>query len=296
MTSIHCWMQEHFACWYRRWMSCVMNTSVQQPHHSCGKCLEWKPWVYFSLHIQGKLITCVVAHRSPSVYNVAFALHCPDPVTPKGNWFLPLCCPFTSLSSLIVFLFLLIPSSLFHSLPSHLFSRSFAHTDQRNQTSAFPIPPDHHPSLFFISFAPLPSSLPLAPLSCLFVLLLCAVSLSPNRSLLLDPSMIRPKFHLFPSVALYSSFSLPSLVFTPSICLIIQWFSFCLCALFVLTSTSFSCPPSSALFVSLTPSVIPSLLFSVCLCVLGPVLNPQLGWQMVYLSTESTQPSPELFI
>lgn len=212
---------------------------------------------HFSLHIQGKLITCVVAHHSPlSVYNVAFALHCPDPVTPKGIDF----CRSAALSrlylpSLFSCSFSFRPHfSILSSPPISLFSPSFMHTNQYNQTNGFLILPDHHPSLSFISFAPLPSSFPSALLSCLFVLLLHA---SSPRPLLRDPSTMRPKFHLFPSVTLHSSFSLSSLVFTPSICLITQWFSFSLCALFVLTSTSFSCPPS-ALFVSPPPSVIPS--------------------------------------
>lgn len=146
-----------------------------------------------------------------SVYNVAFALHCPDPATPKGNWFLPLCCPFTSLSSLSLFSYP--PSSHPHfSFFSHLlllfppFLLSLTHTPM---SSWFCCP---HLSSSFISFALLPSSLPPALLSCLLVLLPYTVSQSPQ--LVFAPRFVHtrsaPSF-IFLSCRSVLIFSLPPL-------------------------------------------------------------------------------------
>lgn len=135
-------------------------------------------WIFFIAH-PGQIDELCCGHSPLSVYNVAFALHCPDPATPKGNWFLPLHCPFVSLSSLIVFLFLLIPSSLSHLLSSsHVSLCIFFCTHIR--TIVFMNAPCLHLSSFFISFALLPPSLPLALLSWLLLLLLYTVSRSPQ--------------------------------------------------------------------------------------------------------------------
>lgn len=62
-----------------------------------GEAME----IFFTAHsgqIDGLCCGCGLL----SVYNVAFALHCPNPVTPRGKRLLLLHCPFTSLSSLII--------------------------------------------------------------------------------------------------------------------------------------------------------------------------------------------------
>lgn len=82
----------------------------QQQLHSRGKSFEVMR--IFFIAYPGQIDGLCCGHSLLSVYNIAFALHCSDPVTPKGNWFLPLRCPFTSLSSL-VFLFSLIPYLFF---------------------------------------------------------------------------------------------------------------------------------------------------------------------------------------
>lgn len=152
-----------------------------------------------------------------SVYNVAFALHCPDPATPRGNWFLPLRCPFTSLSSLVVFPFSLIPSSFFpFSLPPSPSALSSLCTFFHTHTNVFTILLRLHLSSSFISFALLPSSLPLALLSGLLVLLLHTVSQSLQPVFL--PTHSAPSF-IFRHCHSVLYFPL-SPVFTPSICII----------------------------------------------------------------------------
>lgn len=75
--------------------------------------------IFFIAH-PGQIDGLCCGHSLLSVYNVAFALHCPDPATPKENWFLPLRCPFTSPSSLVVFPLSIIPYLFFLFLLSSL--------------------------------------------------------------------------------------------------------------------------------------------------------------------------------
>ncbi len=102
------------ACWCRRRL--VLKGGAK--YSECQTYEMWTPngrkamRIFFIAH-PGQIDCLCCGHSLLSVYNVAFALHCPDPATPKGNWFLPLRCPFTSPSSLVVFPFSLIPSSFF---------------------------------------------------------------------------------------------------------------------------------------------------------------------------------------
>lgn len=208
--------------------------------------------IFFIAH-PGQIDDLCCGRNPLSVYNVAFALHCSDPVTPKGNWFLPLCCPLVSVSSLIVFLIL---SSFF---PSFLFSLCFSlHTHKDFYYSL-------HFSLSFHSFILLPSSLPPALMLCLLLLLLCTISQS--HQLVFTPRFIRDLLPVssFPAITLYSYF----FFHFPTICLLTRSSPF---SLFLLFFPNF---PSISYFITL-PSVCassakcyPLLLFSICLYVSG---------------------------
>lgn len=80
--------------------------------------------IFFIAH-PGQNDDLYCGHSPLRVHNIAFALHCPDLVTPKGNWFLPLCCSFVYLLSLDLS-FLLISDSFVQLFPPfHLPYRHF---------------------------------------------------------------------------------------------------------------------------------------------------------------------------
>lgn len=278
-------------CSYKKWWNTQNNNLMRCSrcflymqwviiHFTCvGKCSEGRQSGYFSLHIQGKLTAPVLQPHSPlSVYDVAFALHCPDPATPKGNWFLPLCCPFTSLSSSLVSSPILVSSHLFspsaHSSPFH------THTPMSS-------------SFFVLHFAR--SFAPLTPRGSL-VMPACFIALysisKPPASLLssllfphticfqLHPSSTVTPFSLFPPCSLSSVYTLH--LFNHLIVSFQSLFTVCLSL-----SSSISYYLPSLYVCASAAKCYPFLLFSVCLCVSGPVLSPQIGWQMDYLSKDT---------
>lgn len=254
-----------------------------------GKALREEAVTVFSFIAHPGQIDDLCWGRSPqSVYNVAFALQWPDPATPKGNWFLPLCCPFASLSPLIVFLFPLIPASPF-----------FQHA-RINKTNVCPALLTLHLPSSFISFAPHTPSLWLSCHACMFYCFIHFSPKPPSHSLPLDSSMVCSRFYL-PLQLLCALFPLP---------LLLPLFPYrsMFCPITLSSPSSLSLAPlvPTSRLISYFPPLLsvcasaakcyPFLLFSVCLCVLGPVLNPQLGWQMVYPSKESTSPSSRLYL
>lgn len=254
--------------------------------------------IFFIAH-PGQIDGLCCGHSLLSVYNVAFALHCPDPATPKGNWFLPLRCPFTSLSSLVfsfslVFPFPLIFSPLWPSpllCPSALsclctffFFRTHKCLYDSGLSSSSSV-------LHFIrSFALVPPSGALVMPACF----IASYSISkPPASLRfsIPPHTICSQFHLSPLSLCAHFFPFPfrlSCVYTLHLSnhLIVSFQSFFAVCLSLSSSTSYFLPLLSVC--ASTAKCYPFLLFSVCLCVLGPVLSPQLGWQIDYLPEFTT--------
>lgn len=128
--------------------------------------------IFFTAH-PGQIDGLCCGRSALSIYNVAFALHCPDLATPQGE--LISAAPLPPLYLLLLFsplsfFFLFFPS------PSAV---SSLHTCIPH-TTVFMILLCLHLSLSFISLALLHPLLPLALLSCLLVLLPYTVSQSPS--------------------------------------------------------------------------------------------------------------------
>lgn len=191
--------------------------------------------ILFTAH-PGQIDGLCCGHRLLSVYNVAFALHWPDPATPRGNWFLSLCCPFTSLSF-----------SFFSSIP---FVWYFFCSILSSPPLAFCLylPISLWFGTFSISFYICPFSLACCSLwlscqGCLFYCVLQYLQAS-GKSLPVDSSphdFPVSSSSFFATVALHLVFFFhfpPSMspVFTPSVCHITRSFPLSLLSLFVFLS------------------------------------------------------------
>lgn len=220
---------------------------------SCGKVLDGRGKLFFIAH-PGQNDNLYCSYSPPRVHNIAFALHCPDLVTPKGNWFLPLCCPFLCLLPLVLsfipFCFrLFFPTFLSFYLPVWLFLVHTWKTTALTFFLCFSVPSFHE--FYFSCLSPCCWLF----LSCLHVL----YSITKPPAIAFALWFIH---NLHPNLD-FACCCCSTLFFlyTPSICQIAPAFSFglyCHCLSWLLFLWISYFPPLRPLFMPSLPTVLPS--------------------------------------